>query len=40
MIPIYEKERKCIVDNGSEGFISKLDEIGEKIFSLQRKEVI
>jgi hypothetical protein len=40
MVPISEKERQNIIDNGSDIVIDKLNEIGEKIFSLEREEVI
>lgn len=40
MIPISEKERNEIMDNGCDGIINKLNKIGKSVLSLERKEVI
>lgn len=40
MVPISEKERNEIVNNGSDGVLEKLRNIGEHVFSLDRQEVI
>ena len=40
MVPISKNERKEIIDKGSDSVIQKLNKIGEKIFSLQRDEII
>ncbi|UII30446.1 suppressor of fused domain protein [Fulvivirga ulvae] len=40
MVPISQKERKDVIDNGSESLISKLDKIGTAIYSLDRDEVV
>ncbi len=40
MVPISEKERQNIIDNGSDVVIDELNKIGEKIYSLERDEVI
>ncbi len=40
MIPISEKERNEVIENGSDGILNKLNELGEKIYSLERNEVI
>ena len=40
MVPISEKERQHIVDNGSTTIINELNKIGEEVFSLDRAEVI
>lgn len=40
MVPISDKERKEIMDNGSDLVIKKLNKIGVEIFSLNREEII
>ncbi|OWW25696.1 hypothetical protein B4Q04_08820 [Zobellia sp. OII3] len=40
MVPISERERKEIMDNGSDSVIEKFNELGKDIFSLQRKEIV
>jgi hypothetical protein len=40
MIPISKKERNEIMENGSNGILEKLNKIGNKVFSLEREEVI
>ncbi|WP_282135657.1 suppressor of fused domain protein [Seonamhaeicola maritimus] len=40
MVPISEKERNEIMNNGSEEILTKLNKIGDKVFSLKREEVI
>ena len=40
MVPISEKERNEIMDNGSNRILEKLNKIGDRVFSLEREEVI
>lgn len=40
MIPISEKERNEIIHNGSDGILKKLNDIGDRVFSLEREEII
>lgn len=40
MVPISEKERDVMINNGSDSILEKLNEIGEEIFSLDRQEVV
>ncbi len=40
LIPITEKERQYAIDEGSESIIDKINEIGNDVFSLDRKELI
>ena len=40
MVPISEKERNEIMEHGSDGIIGKLNQIGDRVFSLEREEVI
>jgi hypothetical protein len=40
MIPISKKERNEIMENGSNGILEKLNKIGNRVFSLEREEVI
>lgn len=40
MIPISQKERQHIIDNGSKHVLDELNKIGSSIFSLNRNEVI
>jgi hypothetical protein len=40
LIPISEKERHFAMDNGSDGLMDKLNDIGDDIFSLDRNEII
>ena len=39
-VPISEKERNEIMGNGSEGILERLNKIGDKVFSLDRDEVV
>ncbi len=40
MIPITQKERAHIRENGSEILIKRLNKLGDEVFSLNRKEVV
>ncbi|TPN88880.1 suppressor of fused domain protein [Aquimarina algicola] len=40
MVPISENERNEIMKNGSEVILERLNKIGEKLFSLDREEVL
>ncbi|QXP59453.1 suppressor of fused domain protein [Olleya sp. HaHaR_3_96] len=40
MVPISEKERQHVIDNGSADIIERLNQIGEHVFSLNRDEII
>lgn len=40
MVPISQKERKLVIDKGSQALIKKLDKIGVEVYSLDRDEVV
>ena len=40
MVPVSEKERNEIIKNGSDEILTKLNELGEQIYSLNRAEVV